>query len=58
MDRREATTPVSTAQSAGPGGHPYTFTQISSYALAKQLLRQGHSDLNRNGDGMARRTRC
>jgi len=36
-----------------PSGGAYTCTQIGSFARAQELLRQGHSDLDRNGDGVA-----
>lgn len=34
------------------GGH-YTCRQIKSYAKAQELLKQGHTYLDRDGDGMA-----
>ena len=36
-----------------PGGRRYTCKQISSYAQAQGLLRQGHHDLDGDGDGVA-----
>ena len=39
--------------SAGPAGRRYTCKQISSYAKAQLLLRQGHSYLDGDGDGEA-----
>jgi hypothetical protein len=36
-----------------PGGHRYRCSEISSYARAQELLRQGHSYLDGNGDGEA-----
>ena len=35
------------------GGQRYTCKQIGSFARAQELLRQGHSYLDRNGDGVA-----
>jgi endonuclease YncB( thermonuclease family) len=43
-----ANTPVTT-----PGGQRYRCSEIGSHALAQALLRQGHSDLDRDGDGEA-----
>ena len=36
-----------------PGGRRYRCSEIGSYALAQELLRQGHSYLDGNGDGEA-----
>jgi endonuclease YncB( thermonuclease family) len=36
-----------------PGGHRYRCRQIGSYARAQQLLREGHTYLDGNGDGQA-----
>jgi len=36
-----------------PGGRRYRCSEISSYAKAQELLRQGHSYLDSNGDGEA-----
>jgi endonuclease YncB( thermonuclease family) len=36
-----------------PGGHRYRCREIGSRALAQQLLRQGHTYLDGNGDGEA-----
>jgi len=36
-----------------PGGRRYRCSEISSYAKAQELLRQGHSYLDGNGDGEA-----
>jgi endonuclease YncB( thermonuclease family) len=36
-----------------PDGRRYRCAQIGSYALAQELLRQGHSYLDANGDGEA-----
>ncbi len=41
------------APTAAPAGHHYTCKQIGSYATAQQLLRQGHTYLDGNGDGFA-----
>jgi endonuclease YncB( thermonuclease family) len=40
-------------QSPQPGVAQITCKQIGSYARAQDLLRQGHSHLDRNGDGVA-----
>ena len=34
-------------------GRKLTCRQIGSFARAQELLRQGHTQLDRNGDGMA-----
>ena len=47
--RRSAVIPDGTT----PGGRRYRFSEISSYARAQDLLRQGHSYLDGNGDGEA-----
>ena len=47
--RRSAVIPDGTT----PGGHRYRCSEISSYAKAQELLRQGHSYLDSNGDGEA-----
>ena len=47
--RRSAVIPDGTT----PGGRRYRCSEISSYAEAQELLRQGHSYLDRNGDGEA-----
>ena len=36
-----------------PGGRRYRYSEISSYARAQQLLRQGHTYLDGDGDGEA-----
>jgi len=36
-----------------PGGRRYRCKQIGSYARAQELLRQGHTDLDSNGNGEA-----
>ena len=36
-----------------PGGRRYRCQEIGSYARAQELLRQGHTDLDSNGDGEA-----
>jgi len=45
--------PVPRPQAAQPGGAKATCKQIGSFARAQELLRQGHSYLDRNGDGVA-----
>jgi endonuclease YncB( thermonuclease family) len=45
--------PVSRPQAAQPSGANFTCKQIGSFARAQELLRQGHSYLDRNGDGVA-----
>jgi endonuclease YncB( thermonuclease family) len=45
--------PASSAQAALPSGAKITCKQIGSFARAQELLRQGHSTLDRNGDGVA-----
>jgi endonuclease YncB( thermonuclease family) len=47
--RRSASNPDSTT----PGGRRYRCKEIGSYAKAQELLRQGHSYLDGNGDGEA-----
>jgi endonuclease YncB( thermonuclease family) len=47
--RRTAVIPDGTT----PGGGRYRCNEISSYAKAQELLRQGHSYLDGNGDGEA-----
>jgi endonuclease YncB( thermonuclease family) len=47
--RRSAAIPDGTT----PGGRRYRCSEISSYAKAQKLLRQGHSYLDGNGDGEA-----
>jgi endonuclease YncB( thermonuclease family) len=47
--RRSAVIPDGTT----PGGRRYRCSEISSYAKAQELLRQGHSYLDGNGDGAA-----
>jgi hypothetical protein len=43
---------VSPISQRASGAHT-TCKQIGSFAQAQELLRQGHSDLDRNGDGVA-----
>jgi hypothetical protein len=38
---------------AAPAGNRYTCREIGNFAKAQQLLRQGHTYLDRNGDGVA-----
>jgi hypothetical protein len=48
--------PPSTAPSAPAGGYSgrkLHYRQIGCFARAKVLLRQGHTYLDRNGDGVA-----
>jgi len=45
--------PVSSTQAAQSSGTKTTCKQIGSFARAQELLRQGHSYLDRNGDGVA-----
>ncbi len=47
--RRNAVIPDGTT----PGGHRYRCKEIGSYERAQELLRQGHSYLDSNGDGEA-----
>ena len=47
--RRSAVIPDGTT----PGGGRYRCSEISSYAKAQELLRQGHNYLDGNGDGEA-----
>jgi len=60
--QRRFATPLAPLTPIGPGarapallpsGGAFTCTQIGSFARAQELLRQGHSDLDRNGDGVA-----
>jgi endonuclease YncB( thermonuclease family) len=45
--------PGTSPQAVQPSGTKTTCKQIGSYARAQQLLRQGYSYLDRNGDGVA-----
>ena len=45
--------PPSSSQAVQPSGGKITCKQIGSFARAQELLRQGHSYLDRNGDGVA-----
>jgi len=47
--RRSAVIPVGTT----PGWRRYRCKEIGSYAKAQELLRQGHSYIDGNGDGEA-----
>jgi hypothetical protein len=47
--RRSAAIPDGTT----PGGRRYRCNEIGSYARAQELLRQGHTYLDSNGDGAA-----
>ncbi len=44
---------VSSPKAVQPSGAMTTCKQIGSFARAQELLRQGHSYLDRNGDGVA-----
>ncbi|MCX5944150.1 MAG: thermonuclease family protein [Cyanobacteria bacterium] len=44
---------VTSPQAPQPSGAKTTCKQIGSFARAQELLRQGHSTLDRNGDGVA-----
>ena len=44
---------VPVAPVAAPAGNRYTCREIGNFAKAQQLLRQGHTYLDRNGDGVA-----
>ena len=44
---------VTSPQAVQPSGAKTTCKQIGSFARAQELLRQGHSTLDRNGDGVA-----
>ena len=45
--------PVTSPRAALSSGAKTTCKQIGSFAQAQELLRQGHSSLDRNGDGVA-----
>ena len=45
--------PVLHAPVAAPAGHHYTCKEIGRYTTANQLMRQGHTYLDRKGDGIA-----
>ena len=44
---------VPVAPTAAPAGNRYTCKEIGNFAKAQQLLRQGHTYLDRNRDGVA-----
>ena len=48
-----STAPASSPPAAQPSETKTSCKQIGSYARAQELLRQGHSYLDRNGDGVA-----
>ena len=48
-----STAPASSPPAAKPSGAKTTCKHIGSFARAQELLRQGHSYLDRNGDGVA-----
>ena len=52
-DFRRGRRSVVIADGTTPGGRRYRCSEISSYAKAQELLRQGHSYLDGNGDGEA-----
>ena len=52
-DFRRGRSSVVIADGTTPGGRRYRCSEISSYAKAQELLRQGHSYLDGNGDGEA-----
>ena len=43
----------SSPPSSSPSAHHYRCKEIGYYARAQELLRQGHSYLDGNGDGVA-----
>ena len=45
--------PLAVAPAGGSSGRKLTCRQIGSYARAQELLRQGHTYLDRNGDVVA-----
>lgn len=47
------TSPAPSGSAAPATGQRFTCQQIGSYARAQELLRQGHSYLDKNGDGVA-----
>jgi len=51
--RASSSAPVSSRRTDQPSGTKTSCKQIGSYAQAQELLRQGHSYLDRNGDGVA-----
>jgi len=50
----DGTTPGRTT----PGGRRYRCLEIGSYVRAQELLHQGHTDLDSNGDGEACESLC
>lgn len=48
-----STIPAPSGSAAPATGQRFTCRQIGSYARAQELLRQGHTYLDRNGDGTA-----
>lgn len=52
-DWRHASRPSTGGGGGSGGGQRYTCKQIGSFARAQELLRQGHTYLDRNGDGVA-----
>jgi len=51
--RRTGTGPAASTPASTPWGRRYRCSEIGSHALAQTLLRQGHSYLDRDGDGEA-----
>jgi endonuclease YncB( thermonuclease family) len=47
------TSPASSSTAGGFNGRRFTCRQIGSYVRAQELLKQGHTYLDRNGDGIA-----
>ena len=45
--------PAAVAPAGGYSGRKLTCRQIGSYVRAQELLRQGHTYLDKNGDGLA-----
>ncbi len=52
-DFRRGRRSAAIADGTTPGGHRYRCGEIGSYARAQELLRQGHTYLDGNGDGEA-----
>lgn len=53
-DWRRGSRPAPSAGGGAPaGGQRFTCKQIGSFARAQELLKQGHSYLDRDGDGVA-----
>ena len=52
-DFRRGRTSAVIPDGSTPGGRRYRCKEIGSYARAQELLRQGHTYLDSNGDGEA-----